>query len=273
MPVVPVSSPAMSAGQGSGISARLPSKIRNAGAAVYKFSFKLNLNGSQNIQFVPVGRTTDISVKSTWTSPSFSGAFLPDVRDVTYRGFDASWKILDLNRGYPQSWLGNTYNVYSSASGVELLAGVDGYMKTTRSAKYALLIIALTFLVFFFAEISVKKKIHPVQYILVGLALVLFYALMISISEVAGFGLAYLIASIATIGLITLYAKSVLANNKMAWVQGAILAFLYLFIYIILQLEDYALLIGSVFLFLILATVMYVSRKIAWYAIGDGAQT
>ncbi|MBU4030617.1 cell envelope integrity protein CreD, partial [Patescibacteria group bacterium] len=186
--------------------------------------------------------------------------------------FEASWKILDLNRGYPQSWLGSAYNIYSSASGVKLLAGIDGYAKSTRSVKYAILIIVLTFLVFFFAEVFNRKRIHPIQYILVGLAMVLFYALLVSISEIAGFGWAYLISSVATIGLITLYSKSVLANAKMALIQSSILVFLYLFVYIILQLEDYALLIGSALLFSILAVVMYLSRKVDWYAVGDDAR-
>ncbi|MBI2589413.1 inner membrane CreD family protein, partial [Candidatus Berkelbacteria bacterium] len=211
-------------------------------------------------------------LKSNWGAPSFSGAFLPDTREITKNSFEASWKILDLNRGYPQSWLGSTYNIYSSASGVKLLAGVDGYDKATRSAKYALLVVVLTFLVFFFAEVFNRKKIHPIQYILVGLAMVLFYVLLISISEIAGFGAAYIISSIATVGLITLYSKSVLAHGKMALTQGSILAFLYLFIYIILQLEDYALIIGSVLLFSILAAVMYLSRKVNWYAIGNDTQ-
>lgn len=259
----------MDIGQSSGVSARLPASIKNKNADGYGFSFKLNLNGSRDLQFVPVGRTTEISLKSDWDKPSFGGAFLPDTRTVTDNGFEASWKILDLNRGYPQSWLGSTYNIYSSASGVKLLAGIDGYTKSTRSAKYALLIIALTFLVFFFAEVFNRKKVHPVQYILVGLAMVLFYALLVSISEIIGFGLAYLISSIATIGLITLYSKSVLANTKMALMQGFILSFLYLFVYIILQLEDYALLIGSILLFSILAVVMCLSRKVDWYAVGD----
>jgi len=255
-------------GQSSGISASLPASIRNKNADGYEFSFKLKLNGSSDLQFVPVGRTTEISLKSNWDKPSFGGAFLPDAREVTDNGFNASWTILDLNRGYPQSWLGGAYNIYSSASGVKLLAGIDGYTKATRSAKYAILIVVLTFLVFFFAEVFNRKKVHPIQYILVGLAMVLFYALLISISEVISFDTAYLISSIAIIGLITLYSKNVLANTKMALVQGCILAFLYLFIYIILRLEDYALLMGSILLFSILAAVMYLSRKVDWYAIG-----
>lgn len=259
-------------GRSSGINAPLLTSIKNKNKDGYEFSFTLNFNGSSDLHFVPVGRTTEIFLKSNWDKPSFGGAFLPDARIVTDDGFEASWKILDLNRGYPQSWLGNAYNIYSSASGVKLLTGIDDYVKSTRSVKYAILIIALTFLVFFFAEVFNGKKVHPIQYILVGLAMVLFYALLVSISEVIGFGLAYLISSIATIGLITFYSKNVLINTKMALVQGFILVFLYLFVYIILQLEDYALLIGSILLFSILAVVMYLSRKVDWYTIGTAKE-
>ena len=129
-----------------------------------------------------MGRTTEITVKSDWNAPSFSGAFLPDKRTVTDNGFEAFWKILDLNRGYPQAWTGSAYDIYSSASGVKFLITVDDYKKASRSVKYAMLIITLTFLVFFFAEVFNKKRIHPIQYILVGLAIVLFYALLVSIS-------------------------------------------------------------------------------------------
>ncbi len=251
--------------QASGVSTTLPENARNVRNSDYEFSFTLNLDGSQDLQFVPAGRTTEISLKSNWSAPSFNGAFLPDERTVSDDGFQASWKIIDLNRGYPQAWLGDAHDVYQSSSGVKLLAGIDDYKKSERSAKYALLIIVLTFMVFFFAEVFNKKKIHPIQYLLVGLAIVLFYTLLIAISEVFNFGVAYLISSIATIGLITLYSKSVLDNVKIAQIQALILAFLYLFVYIILQLEDYALLIGSILLFLILSTVMYLSRKIDWY--------
>ena len=264
---------AIDIGQSPGINVKLPTFTKNNSNITHEFSFSLRLNGSRDLQFIPVGRTTEVTLKSDWNVPSFSGAFLPDTREVTDNGFEASWKILDLNRGYPQAWIGNKYNIYSSASGVNLLAGIEGYDKSMRSAKYALLVIALTFLVFFFVEVFNKKKIHPIQYILVGLAIVLFYALLISISEVAGFGLAYLISSVATLGLITLYSKSVLAHNRMAFIQGSILAFLYLFIYILLQLEDYALLIGSSLLFVILATIMYLSRKIDWYAISNNQES
>lgn len=255
-----------------GISARLPIQLEHGKGLINEFSFKLSINGSRDLQIVPVGKTSKISLQSDWDAPSFSGAFLPDSRTVSSSGFEASWKIIDLNRGFPQSWLGSSHNIYTTASGVSLLSGVDDYAKTQRSVKYAVLMITLTFLIFFFAEIFNRKKIHPVQYILVGLAIVLFYSLLISISEIIGFGVAYLISSLATIGLITLYSKSVLASNRLAIIQGLILSFLYLFIYIILQIEDYALVMGSILLFVILAIIMHLSRKIDWYSVGSDTQ-
>ncbi|MCK5591488.1 MAG: cell envelope integrity protein CreD, partial [Candidatus Pacebacteria bacterium] len=260
----------MGGNESSGISAIVPTtKIDVNNTEGYTFSFELSLNGSQSLQYVPLGRTTKVELSSPWDTPSFGGAFLPDEREVAENKFTASWEILDLNRNYPQSWVGNKYNVYTSAFGVNLLVPVDEYQKSTRSAKYAILIIALTFMIFFFSEIFNKKRVHPIQYLLVGFALVLFYSLLISISEVFGFDLAYLLSAGATTLLIVGYSRAILPTSRMASFQGFILAFLYLFVYTILQLEDYALLAGSVGLFVILATIMHLSRKIDWYAVGE----
>jgi len=263
-------SSAVGKNESSGISVAVPiaNGVKN-NKGEYSFAFDLSLNGSQSLQYVPLGKTTKVELSAPWGTPSFDGAFLPDSREVTDEKFTASWEILDLNRNYPQSWVGNKYNVYESAFGVNLLIPVDEYQESTRSAKYALLIILLTFMVFFFSEIFNKKRVHPIQYLLVGLALVLFYSLLISFSEVLGFDLAYLISAGATIGLVFLYSRAILPTSRMSYIQGSILVFLYLFVYMILQLEDYALLAGSVGLFLILSVVMYLSRKIDWYLVGE----
>lgn len=250
----------------SGVSASIP---LNSLHKDITFSFNLNLNGSDSIKFIPVGRVTKVFIKSEWQSPKFDGAFLPDEREVSVDGFTGTWEILDLNRNYPQQWTGSTHNIYNSVFGVELLSAVDQYHKSTRSAKYALLIITLTFLVYISAEIFNRRRVHIIQYSLIGLAIILFYSLLVSTSEVLGFNLAYLISSMATIGLITMYSRSVLKNILLVKIQAGVLAFVYLFIYIILQLEDYALLVGSIGLFIILATIMYISRKIDWYSIGE----
>lgn len=256
--------------ESSGISIPVPITDNDTnGTEGYTFAFDLSLNGSQSLQYVPLGRTTKVELSSPWDTPSFGGAFLPEEHEITAEKFTASWEILDLNRNYPQSWIGNKYNVYASAFGVDLLIPVDEYQKSTRCAKYALLIISLTFMIFFFSEIFNKKRVHPIQYLLVGLALVLFYSLLISLSEVFGFDMAYGISVAATTGLIVVYSRAILPTARMASFQGFILAFLYLFVYTILQLEDYALLAGSVGLFVILSTIMYLSRKIDWYAVGE----
>lgn len=260
-------------GNASGLSANVP---KNFLYSKIDFEFDLKLKGSERIAFVPLGKTTSVQMTSNWASPSFDGAFLPDERELSDNGFTSNWYVLDLNRNYPQSWVGGNYNVYDSVLGVSLINPVDGYQKSNRSITYALLIIALTFLIFLSFEIFNRKKIHPVQYILVGLSLVLFYALLISISEILGFNIAYGIASVATIGLIVLYSNIILKEKRFVAIQGGILVFLYAFVYILLQLEDYALFIGSVGLFVILAIIMYLSRKVDWYSLdnrNDDSQT
>lgn len=228
------------------------------------FTSKLNLNGSSNINFIPVGKTTKVDVTGKWKSPGFIGNFSPE-RTITNEGFDASWGVLHFNRNIPETWVDNNVNSFwDSSFGVNLVDTVDHYQQNTRSAKYALMFIALTFVVFFFVEILTGKNIHIIQYLLVGIALILFYTLLLSISEQTGFGIAYLIASVATIGLITAYTSSIFKNKTQTILLALLLCVLYTFLYVILQLEDIALLIGSIGLFIILGVIMYFSRKVNW---------
>ena len=236
-------------------------------AGSYEFAVDLNLNGSGEIQFLPVGKETRATVSSSWNNPSFIGHFLPVQREVQANQFRADWKVLHLNRNYPQKWIGAQPLLLSSAFGVKLLLPIDEYQKTMRTAKYAIMFVALTFLAFFMTEILNKKVLHPIQYILIGLALILFYTLLLSISEHLSFNRAYLMASAAIIGLITAYTKGVLANNTVTAVIAGILIILYGFLFVILQLQDYALLLGSIGLFIILAIVMYLTRKIDWFTL------
>jgi len=249
----------------SGVSVMAPLDLKSA--KTYKFSFDLNLNGSQSLNFIPLGKETNINLASKWANPSFDGAFLPDQRQVSKDGFTAQWKILSLNRNYPQSFSeSDSYSIKDSAFGVKFLVPIDQYQKITRSVKYAIMFIALTFLTFFFVEIFNKKRIHPIQYLLVGFALLVFYTLLLSISEHTNFNFAYILSSIATIILITLYSKAIFKNNFLSLLLGCILIILYGFMYVVLQLQDYALLMGSIGLFIVLAAVMYASRKIDWYS-------
>jgi inner membrane protein len=233
----------------------------------YLFQFHLNLNGSRQIHFSPVGKVTTVTASSQWRDPSFGGAFLPVERKVSEQGFSAKWKVLHLNRNYPQYWKNNSHDLAGSAFGVHLFSPVDVYQKSTRMAKYALMFIVFTFMAFFISEVMNQLRVHPVQYLLIGLSIIIFYTLLLSISEQLNFGAAYLISACAVISLITGYAKAILKNNQVTLMVGGILSTLYAYLYILLQLEDHALLMGSVGLFGVLAVAMYLTRKVDWYAL------
>ena len=232
------------------------------------FSLKLNLNGSEQIHFIPVGETTSVNLKSTWPSPSFNGSFLPTAREVTEKGFSADWNILHLNRNFPQFWEGNQYEVSEAYFGLKLLITADIYQKSIRISRYALMFIVFTFSAFFLSEIINKKRVHPIQYILIGLAIILFYVLLLSISEHLNFDFAYILSAVAITTIITSYSGSILKNNRFTLTVCGILIILYTYLYIVIQLEDYALIMGSIGLLIVLTTVMYITRKIDWYSLG-----
>jgi inner membrane protein len=251
----------------NGISAKLPIRNGESFNAKSPFSLELNFNGSSSLYFIPLGKTTKVSIASTWENPSFDGAFLPDSREVNEQGFTANWNVLHLNRSFPQKFLGPAQGMEESSFGVTLFMPVDEYQKSTRSVKYAIMFITLTFLVFFFIQILNAVNIHPIQYLIVGLALCIFYTLLIALSEHIPFSMSYLIASVSIISLVTFYAKSMFHSTSLTRMILLILTTLYLYIYTIIQLEDYALLMGSIGLFVVLSSIVYLSRKIDWYAI------
>ncbi len=229
------------------------------------FSMDISVNGSSEISFIPIGKSTEAEIISDWKTNSFKGNFLPYNEDkITENGFDAKWKILDINRPFPQHFTNRLPNLNEYAFGVNFMIPVDEYQKSERATKYGFLVIGLTFLIFFLIQTLSKIPIHPFQYLMIGLGLVMFYTLLISISEHSSFLKAYLIAGISVILMISFYSKSILKGWKFPLFIGVSLFSLYSFIYIIIQLESYALLVGSIGLFLILAGVMYVSRKIDW---------
>jgi inner membrane protein len=223
----------------SGINAVVP--IRKDSITNYIFTTEIDLKGSQYLYFTPVGKTTDININSNWNTPSFTGMYLPDERTVSSTGFNSKWNILHLNRNYPQEWIGNDYGIDSSSFGTDLLLPVDNYKKSYRVARYAILFLVLTFITFFFVEIMSKVFIHPIQYLLVGIAIIVFYTLLLSISEHIKFNLAYIIASILTISLVSLYTFSILKSKQIGLLIFGILLIMYSFIFTIIQLEDYAL--------------------------------
>ena len=249
----------------SGISTTVP---LSAGATI-PFTLDLNLKGSSRLNFLPLGNTTRVNLTSKWTSPSFQGNHLPEDREVDADGFRAQWLITQLNRNYPNNWIGNTEapNLQQSSFGVDLILPLDNYQKNIRMAKYGIMTIALTFLIFFLAEIMNGRRIHPFQYILVGLALCLFYVLLLSISEHSNFELAYVLSSLGIIIMISLYSLALMKSAKFTtWLTAALVA-IYGFLFVTMQLADYALLIGSIGLFIILAATMYYTRNVNWYKV------
>jgi inner membrane protein len=239
----------------------------------HAFSFDLNLNGSEQINIIPVGESNAVKINSSWPSPSFNGAFLPAAREVKKDGFSASWKILHLNRNYPQFWEGSQYKVTPSAFGVKLILTADIYQKSMRLAKYSIMFLVFTFSAFFFSEVINKRRVHPIQYILIGMAILIFYTLVLSLSEHMHFNYAYILSAAAVSLIISGYAKAIVSNSKFALTILGILAVLYCYLFIVLQLEDYALIMGSIGLFIILAIVMFITRKINWYEVETGQDT
>lgn len=233
------------------------------------YEMNIKLKGSQSIYFSPLGKTTKVNLKANWNTPSFVGNFLPDNRDITQDDFSAQWQVLNLNRNYSQVIVDyrntSVQDIEDSNFGVNLKVPVEQYQQSMRSAKYAILIILLTFTVIFFTEIMEKTRIHALQYLLVGLALCLFYSLLLSMSEHIGFNMAYLISAILTIGLVGGYMLGIIRKKKPALIMSGLLGILYIYIFTLIQLETFALLAGSLGLFIILAIVMYFSKKIDWF--------
>lgn len=248
----------------SGMHVKIPLEVGESGIIAGSFDINLDLRGSGQLFFSPVGKTTTVNVNSNWTNPKFDGAYLPVKHNVHAKGFTADWQVSNLNRNFPQSWTGSDHNLHAADFGVKLFLPVDSYQQSTRAVKYAILIIGLTFLVFYFIELLQHTRVHPLQYILIGLALCIFYTLLIALAEQLKFSIAYLIAGLLTIGLVTVYTASILRSVRMALGIGSTLTILYGFIYVIIRSEDQALLMGSLGLFIILAVVMYFSRRIKW---------
>lgn len=230
------------------------------------FNFTIKYNGSNSVKFIPIGKTTQINLNSDWDSPSFEGMFAANdtTKSVSKKGFHADWKILHINRSFSQQYDSKIPNLNEYSFGVKLIEMVDEYQQNERASKYGFLVIGLTFLIFFLIQSVNKINIHIFQYTMIGLALIMFYTLLISITEHSSFSLAYLIASVAVIGMIVLYSLTILRTKKFPVFIGLALGGLYTFIYVIIQLENYALLVGSIGLFIILGLVMYFSRKIDW---------
>ena len=260
--------------QVSGIHARLKGNMTGD-----KFDFKLplKLSGSERFKVAPLGQLSKVSMNSNWLNPSFQGRWLPTERDVTPDGFSASWEIPALGRNYPQSWNNdspvNPNTIDSSAFGVDLLSPIDNYRLSERSIKYNFLFLVLMFAIFWMFEVISKLRLHPLQYLIVGVAMSLFYLLQLALSEHIGFQMAYWIASAGVTLLITGYSVAVLSAKRRGGIVGVVQVALYVYLYVVLANQDYSLLIGSLGLFIFLAAIMYLTRKVNWFDIGQPKST
>ena len=257
---------------GSVLCCPIPLSEMQVGESV-EYSVKMPIKGSESLTFLPLGNSTEVELTSNCASPSFQGNYLPVTRTVTDKGFSASWKILAINRDFSQMVTGwsehgsgpQCVNTEENEFGVILKVPVLQYQQTTRSVKYAYLFILMTFAIVFFLEYRHLTPIHPVQYLLIGIALLLFYTLLLSFSEHIPFLWSYLIAMLMTIVLITGYLAGILKVRKTPIITGLFLLSLYVFMYVLLQMETYTLLVGSIGIFVILAVLMYASQKVKWY--------
>ncbi len=251
---------------GSGLHAPLPGPGRPG--TVLPFAFDLTLGGSGRLAVVPVGDETVVALASPWRDPSFDGAWLPIERRVGVEGFEATWRVLNLGRNFPSSWVAAEVDrprLSAASFGVTLLSPVDTYRTNERAVKYQLLFLGLTFLGFTLFELLAPVRVHPFQYLLVGLALCLFYLLLLSLSEQIGFSRAYGMAAALVVALVTTYVRFVLGKGSRAAGIGGFLCALYGFLFVLLQIQDYALLVGSLGLFVVLAAVMWFTRRVNWY--------
>jgi inner membrane protein len=256
------------------------------------FELTMEIRGTESLNFLPLAKETKVHATGNWGSPKFVGQYLPDERAIASNQYDVSWNINHFARTIPQQWLGDQVLITGKESwnvdapypvkdaaianpqntvvkevdgiGLEFLQPINHYQKNVRATKYAILVIALSFLALFFTEIIAKKKIHVVQYVLIGLALVVFYSLLLAFTEHIGFNLAYVLAAAATIGLITLFIFKLLGQRNAAGLFAGLLVLFYSFVFVIIQVNDYALLLGSIGLFLCIGALMYFSSKINW---------
>jgi inner membrane protein len=238
----------------------------------FKFSFPLAVNGSLAAYFVPFAESTSVQLTSNSPNPDFQGSWLPAERTITQNGFDATWRISYLGRNYAQSWVSGVdlhKAIEESRFGVELIEPIDRYRMAERSVKYAGLFILLTFAFVWLVEVMAGTRVHPIQYLMLGAALCVFYLLELSLSERLSFSLAYGIASLAILGLVAAYTLVIFKRGGRAVFVSSGVAALYGYLFVLLTNEDAALLYGSIGLFVILGGIMFVTRGVNWYSRGN----
>ena len=227
----------------------------------------------EGLSFIPVGKEAEISATSPWPHPQFTGSFLPVTREISQQGYQAVWKITsfasNITDKISKCEYGMCNELFSSEFGVKHIEAVDVYLQSERSVKYGMLFIGLSFISFFIFEIIMRLPIHPIQYTLVGIAIAIFYLLLISLSEHISFFFAYVIASLCCTGLLMFYLRYVLGGYKQALGFSVLLSLLYAVLYVIISAEDLALVMGAFVTFTSLAIVMFATRNIDWYRVGE----
>ncbi|MDR1095029.1 MAG: cell envelope integrity protein CreD [Spirochaetaceae bacterium] len=255
-----------------GIYAALP-LFENEAAA---FNVNIDIQGGQSLRFLPIGQDTHVDISADWTSPSFQGAYLPGASTIDDTGFSASWDVNYLSRDIPLAWkdADNNRDYTASLFGVDLFRTINTYALNNRAVKYAVLFLIVPFLTLFLLEIFTKKRIHPVPYLLSGIGNAVFYLLLLSLSEQMPFYTAYILAALAVTAMLTLYSRSLLPSamevsrmlwNK-SWYMGLVVTLSYVLLYAVLNAESYALLIGSIGTFAVVALIMFLTRKLDWYS-------
>ena len=246
-------------------------KVDLAAARRIEFSFPLKLMGLEHLNIAPAGESTTVALTSDWPHPSFQGRFLPTMRQVNEQGFTARWEVSHLARNFERIVQGGAeHAAHGETLGVSYLDPVNIYLKSERAVKYGVLFVVLTFAAFFLTETLRRLAIHPLQYLLVGLALATFFLLLIGLSEHIDFALAYASAAVASTLLITVYLASALRERRRGIAFGTGIALLYAVLYGVLLSEDNALLMGALLIFAALAATMLATRHIDWYRVGNG---
>ncbi len=238
--------------------------------STFNYLIKLQTTGSQTFSIIPNASSSSVVMQSNWESPSFIGNYLPDSREISKQGFSAKWTINHLNFTSPINARATTSNhfVYEpkvEKFGVKIIIPANTYQVNTRTAKYSMLIILLSFAGLFLSEVFFKIRLHPFQYLLIGVSLSLFYLLLLSLSEHLRFNLAFLLSAFSTIALIAGYCSVVLGQRIRGIYTGVLFSTLYGFIFVLVKAEESSLLMGSIGLWIVLALVMYLTRKINWY--------
>ena len=234
----------------------------------HQFDLTLQVAGTHALSFIPTAHSTTLQLSGNWTDPGFTRGFLPVERSVSSGRFNARWQILDLNRGFGSNWFADGVAapaLQDSAFGVDLVQPVDLYQQTERSVKYGGLFIALSLLTLFVWEHLARRPLHPIQYGLMGLALSVFYLLLLALAEHVGFRTAYIGATVALCGLLGVYLAGAFNSAPSGAGASAVFAGIYALLYLLVISEDYSLLAGSIALFALLATAMVLTRRLDWY--------